>query len=622
MRFIRFAGGLACVLWLASPLPARPDAAEPLGATVHAGGTTFRVWAPFADSVSVAGTFNDWNTLANPLSAESNGIWSADVAGATNGSLYKFAIARGDHTQWRRDPRGVQVAGADQNSVIYDHAAFAWSAAPVPLPPRERMVIYEMHVGTFNDPDPGDAAVGTFTTAAAKVRYLCGLGINMIKVMPVAEYPGTHSWGYNPCDPFAVEADYGGPDALKTFIDTCHRYGIGVILDIVHNHWGPTELSLWQFDGWSENDRGGIYFYQDARGDTPWGPRPDYGRPEVRAFIRDNARAWLTEFRADGLRWDATAFMRNQYGNNNDPANDLAEGWRLLQEANDDTALAAPRAIRIAEDLRGNDWMTKPTAEGGAGFDSQWDGSFVDLVRPALETGSDAERNMDAVREAIVRQYGPDVFARIHYTESHDAVANGNQRVPSKIAPAAPDSYWARKRAALGAALVLTAPGIPMLFQGQEFLEDGWFRDDDPLDWSKLTAQAGTYRLYRDLLYLRTNLHNTTGGLSGPSVNVFHVNNADKLLAFHRWRDGGAGDDVVVVANFANRTWMPEDAYRIGLPRAGTWQVRFNSDRTRYGDDYGNIGPASVATQDIPYDGFPCSATISVAPYSVLILSR
>jgi 1,4-alpha-glucan branching enzyme len=105
-------------------------------------------------------------------------------------------------------------------------------------------------------------------------------------------------------------------------------------------------------------------------------------------------------------------------------------------------------------------------------------------------------------------------------------------------------------------------------------------------------------------------------------VNVFHVNNADKLLAFHRWRDGGAGDDVVVVANFANRTWMPEDAYRIGLPRAGTWQVRFNSDRTRYGDDYGNIGPASVATQDIPYDGFPCSATISVAPYSVLILSR
>ena len=157
---------------------------------------------------------------------------------------------------------------------------------------------------------------GTFDSAIEKFPYLKELGINAIEVMPIMEFSGDFSWGYNPSHPFAVESIYGGPDAFKRFVKAAHEHGIAVIVDVVYNHFGPADLDLWRFDGWSENDKGGIYFYNDRRSQTPWGEtRPDYGRGEVRQYLRDNALMWLEEYHVDGLRWDMIIYIKSIDGN-------------------------------------------------------------------------------------------------------------------------------------------------------------------------------------------------------------------------------------------------------------------------------------------------------------------
>ncbi len=149
-------------------------------------------------------------------------------------------------------------------------------------------------------------------------------------------------------------------------IKECHRQGLAVILDVVYNHFGPGDLDLWRFDGWTENDGGGIYFYNDWKAETPWGHnRPDYGRGEVRQFIRDNALMWLDEYHVDGLRYDATIYIRTIHGPGD---KDLPEGWGLLQWINGEIRQRFPGRIIIAEDLQDNEWLTKDIGAGGAGF--------------------------------------------------------------------------------------------------------------------------------------------------------------------------------------------------------------------------------------------------------------
>jgi 1,4-alpha-glucan branching enzyme len=203
------------------------------------------------------------------------------------------------------------------------------------------------------------------------------------------------------------------------------------------------------------------------------------------------------------------------------------------------------------------------------------------------------------------------------YTESHDEVATGKARLPEEIWPGKADSWPARKRSTLGAALVFTAPGIPMLFQGQEFLEAAW--DRVPLDWTRAQKYAGIANLYRELIRLRRNWYDHTRGLRGQHVAVFHVNDQDKLIAFHRWENGGPRDDVVVVANFANRAY---DSYRIGLPRPGTWRIRFNSDSSAYSRSFGNHPSVDVVADGGPTHGMPVSGNVGIGPYSALILSQ
>ncbi len=582
------------------------------------GAHRFTVWAPHADQVFLVGSFNDWNKKAHPLSRLPDGTWSVEVPGTKPGDEYRFRIVTGGKEFLRIDPYARRVTSSVGNAVILRPAPQRLPTGFTPAPLNE-IVIYEMHIGSFGrkakEPCPGD-----FDETIERLGHLKELGVNAIEVMPVAEFPGGFSWGYNPSFIFAVESDYGSPRTFMEFIDEAHRLGIAVIVDVVYNHLGPSDLDLWQFDGWNENGKGGIYFYNDWRAQTPWGEtRPDYGRKEVREYIGDNALMWVRDFGVDGLRWDMTAYVRNVHGRDDDPGADLADGWSLMQWVNSEVRNLRENAILVAEDLQCNPLLTKAQKDGGAGFSTQWDARFVHPLRAALSAADDSSLNLDAVRDAIVHRYYLNAFERVIYTESHDEVANGRARVPEEVDPGKASSWAAKKKSALGGAIVFTAPGVPMIFQGQEFLENDWFRDDDPLDWSKKKRFAGIFRLYQDLISLRLNRQGYTRGLCGQEVSTYHVNQDRKLIAYHRWDKGGPGDSVVAVANFSGQ---PQTEYVVGFPAEGDWVVRFNSDSKTYDPEFKDTGPATVHAAGPGQDGLPCKGRLSVAPYSFVLLSQ
>jgi 1,4-alpha-glucan branching enzyme len=586
-----------------------------MGSVLHPQGVSFRVWAPNAQRVSVIGSFNAWDGTKHPMEAEDRGCWYINIPEAKAGDQYRFLLSTPKSEFSRIDPYAREVTNSVGNAIVHD-PSFDWQGDDFYLANWNELVIYELHVGTFND-ETHINIPGKFPSISARLEHLKKLGVNAIQIMPIGEFAGERSWGYNPAHIFSVEISYGGPLAFKQFIKRAHQEGIAVILDVVYNHLGPSDLDLWQFDGWRENNRGGIYFYNDDRANTPWGEtRPDYGRGEVRQYLIDNILMWLNEYHIDGFRFDATQFIHTVDGSKE---RDLPEGWSLLQWINSEVAQKFPGRITIAEDLQNNEWLTKNVDTGGAGFCSQWDAMFVHPIRNAVITSEDSQRSLAAIRDAICYRYNDDAFDRVIYSESHDAVANGRARVPQEIAPNDPKGWYARKRSTLAAAMVFTAPGIPMLFQGQEFLEGGWFRDTVPVDWEQNEEFRGIVKLYRDLIRLRLNLDGFTKGLCGQFTQVYHLDEQRKLIAFHRWDQGGAADDVVVVANFFHDA---QDRHTIGFPAPGFWKLRFNSDWNGYNDDFQNYPSNGIVADSGYYDGLPYHGTVSIGPYSVLIFSQ
>lgn len=584
--------------------------AKKMGAHLSENGVNFRVWAPHADGVSVTGSFNDWQTTA--MTAEDGGNWFVEVKNASLGDEYKFAIKNGKQTLQKIDPYAREVTNSVGNSIVSDPNSFDWENDDFEMPPWNELIVYELHVGTFNRSDKNQA--GTFSDLEKKLEYLQWLGVNAIEIMPVAEFAGDISWGYNPAHIFAVESAYGGPDALRQLVKAAHQHGIAVIMDVVYNHFGPSDLDLWRFDGWGDNDKGGIYFYNDWRSKTPWGDsRPDYGRGEVRQFIHDNAMMWLEEYRMDGLRFDMTLFIRTVDGS---AENAIPEGWSLTQWINRDIRQKYPNKITIAEDLRTEAAITKPEAYGGANFSSQWDEAFVHPIREAISVPDDKQRDMRAVAAAIGHRYNNDAFERVVYTESHDEVANGKMRVVSEIDQQDPESFYARRRSALGAVLVFTSAGIPMIFQGQEFIARDWFDDTDPIDWDEAGRKDKITRLYHDLIQLRLNKAGNTAGLLGQQTDIFHIHDDDKVIAYRRAGDGG---DVVIVVNLSHKNW---DEYRIGFPSHGNWKCRFDSSSKFYAADGADEGIAQVTAVLAPYDRYTHSAGFPLPAYTAMIFSK
>jgi 1,4-alpha-glucan branching enzyme len=334
----------------------------------------------------------------------------------------------------------------------------------------------------------------------------------------------------------------------------------------------------------------------------------------VRDFILDGAFMWLSEYHMDGFRWDSVANIRAL-----DDADVVPMGRELLVAASDMTHAAKPGALAVAEDLKGLADITQTTSASGFGFDAQWDG-FGYTVDDNLALATDTDKSMTAIRDGLAFRYNDDPFQRVIYTENHDIVGNGGKRIPDRVDSADPTSVKARKGSMMGAALVLTSPGVPMLFEGQELLTTGAFTDTGPaIDWTRAQTYAPVLKYYRDLVALRRNLAGKSGGLLGANVNVFHVNDSAKVLGYHRWNAGGPGDDVVVILNFQNKAYA---SYDLGLPRGGTWHVLLNGDSKDYSSDFGGTVVGDIQAAAVARDSLGFSGAVPLAPYGVLILAQ
>lgn len=580
-----------------------------LGVVKHGEETEFRVWAPFAAAVSLAGTVCRDAEL--PMNNEGDGYWSLRLKGVEPGQNYVYRITTADKRSiTRNDPRAQQLTTSDAGASVIIDPNFDWENDTFTPPPSEKQIIYELHVGTFNRPDA--ATIGSFEDALEKLDYLVDLGVNVIELMPITSMAHSYGWGYAPNHLFSVENAYGGRHGLLTFVRECHKKGIAVLLDVVYNHFSG-ETDLWQFDGWSENGRGGIYFYNDERGDTPWGGRPDYGRPEVRQYILDNVAMWLTEYHLDGLRVDSTIYMRNTEGHDNDPAHDIPDAWYLLQDIVELAHKIKLSATIIAEDCANSAYVTKPRSQTGCGFDAQWELGFPHVLRDALGLTPNYARTLAGVRYELERTYNGDAFEKVVFSDSHDTAANGSVRINEAASSGDAADIHAREKTLLASAVTLTAPGIPMLLQGQEFLQEGSFNDWKELEWGKTETYSGMVLAHKHLIDLRLNRYRNTAGLLGQSTAVFHQDDSNSVLAYHRWDQGGAGDDVLMIVNFGDQV---HDMYQLCLPLAGTWQVRFNSTWKGYSPDFHQIDISEVTTEEGNL------ITVNLPAYAVLILSQ
>lgn len=580
------------------------------GANVDpAGGVTFRVWAPHAIAARVVGDFPEASVAMTPAAA---GSYAAHIAGAKDGSHYTFefdspsdgeAGATIDTVQ-RVDPYCREVSLDQKTCTVRAPSGYAWpSAAPFVRPAREKAIVYEMHVG-------GITEGGTLNAARAKLADLADLGVTVVELMPVQAFGGTaKGWGYNPHLWMAPKPDYGSADDLRAFVAEAHRLGLAVWIDYVVNHYdGWSKAPLRCFDGYCPPEGAGIYFFgQGPYANTDWGPRPDYSQRAVADMFVAAAEQWLTEYRGDGFRWDSTANIRALDGSGSVPG-----GKELLMRAND--RIHQLGGTSVAEDWKGLASITSSTtppagsdaSNAGYGFDAQWDGFGWNAMAQLVEA-NDAARDMGVVASALTGGYGGDPFARVLWLETHDTVGNGGARLPVRIDSAAPASWATRKRVLLGGTLLMTTPGVPMLFMGEEFLATGGFTDPPtPLETPSAAGQK-VRAFYKDVIALRRSLDD----LSSPTVSVFHRNDTNKVIGFARGK-------LRVVMNFKNKAYTE---YDVGVPSAGPWKILLNTESTAYGDDFGAGQTGSVTAVTGAKDGEAFSLPLALAPYSAMVLS-
>ncbi|MGD8453563.1 MAG: alpha-amylase family glycosyl hydrolase [Phycisphaerae bacterium] len=587
----------------------------PLGATPTSdGGAVFKVWAPTISSAQVKGGWNGWSTGTTMTHLGS--YFVAHVPAAQSGTRddpqanYKYVF---NGSMYRPDPRARALhPGNNYNAVCVDPFAYDWVSNDYETPAFEDMIIYQLHVGTFagrNDPFGSTWNPSRYWDVMDRVAYLQELGVTAVQFCPITEFPWDWSAGYNPVSQWAVESAYGHPHEVKMMVDALHQAGIGAIFDVVWNHNATSDDFLWDFVG-------SQCYYDSTPVQTWWGPQMDFDRSEVREYLVDSMLYWLEEYRADGFRFDGTDFM-NAYQE--------ANGWLIMQQANDWINRRFADKIAIAEQLPTDPWVTYNTGSGGAGFDAQYHMQFRDALRGAILDAASGDPNMWAVRNAI---YATDTnlapSQRINYIELHDEAwpDSGGQRLVRTIDPTWPhDSVYAKGRTKLGEGLVLFTPGIPAILMGTEWLEDTDFGagdwDNDPenrINWEMKTAHAGIFRYYRDAIAVRKSNGALRANAGYQVYHVYHVNDGDNVLAMQRWDT--SGNVIVLVANFNNNTFYN---YQIGMPNEGTWYELISSQSAGYeGSGQGN--PGGIQTSGDDYDGFAQSAYLTLPGMSLLVL--
>jgi 1,4-alpha-glucan branching enzyme len=622
----------------------------PMGANLIADGATFRVWAPHAHSVHVIGDFNDRRRNdASLLTRDAHGHWRGFIPGVRDRQRYLFYVVGDGGEGPKRDPYARELQTPFPSDCIIRKTDFPWHESGYVTPKFHDFVIYQLHVGTFFTPNLPQKA-GTFLDVARKIPYLAELGITALQMMPIQEFQTQFSQGYNGTDYFSPEMDFAVEDGdlppyvaevnrlldakglqryrvedlhgemnqLKALVDLCHLHGLAVILDVVYNHAGGEfgDESLYFFDRQSSQGghRDSLYFTDKGHAG---GLVFDFGKPEVRDFLIQNAKFFLDEYRVDGFRYDQVSVI-DQDG--------APHGWRFCQDLTSTLRHHRPSLLEKAEYWNVNPYVVKWPPEG-VGFDTSLTDGLRLAVRNVIGNASAPdERPLDMT--GLARSLWPEGFYAhwqfVQGPENHDIVYNSReQRIARLGDPSNPRSWFGRSRARVGTGICLTAPGIPMLFMGQEFLEDKQWSDDFHqnllLHWAGLDAgdkqMIDHLRFTRELIHLRWRYP----GLRGPGFRVVHVHDQNRVLAFHRWVEG-EGHDVIVIIHLApfNRF-----GYRIGFPGEGEWQEVFNSDVYENWVNPNSAGNGGrIYAEPLPLHDFGYSAALVLPDNSLLVFAR
>ncbi|MCU0491290.1 MAG: malto-oligosyltrehalose trehalohydrolase [Chloroflexaceae bacterium] len=590
----------------------------PIGAQTDPTGTRFRLWADKARRVEVLLYNGERVSARHALTSEAEGYFSAHVPGVRPGTRYAYSIDGGPP---RPDPASrFQPEGVHGPSEVVDPNAFAWSDSAWPGLQRDSLVIYEVHIGTAT-PE------GTFEAFIPHLDDVRDLGATAIELMPVADFPGERNWGYDGVNMFAPTRAYGGPDGLRRLVNAAHQRGLGVILDVVYNHFGPDGNYLRDF---SEH-------YFTARHITPWGEALNFdsgSNGPVRQFYINNALMWAHEYHMDGLRFDATDKILDD-----SPTYILTELAARLHES-----LPPGRSfLCIAENDENNPAIARPADEGGWGFDGIWADDFHHQVRVALAgdreahfgdySGSMADLaatlqqgwfycgqlspNRGFQRGAPCGDLPPRAF--VYCIQNHDQVGNRalGERLHHSVSPAA-------YRAA--SALLLLSPATPLLWMGQEWAASTpfqYFTDHNPelgklvtegrrkefqkfaafagqevpdpqdprtferskLRWEERTQRqhGGVLQLYRDLLSMRQH-HPALQQRARGSFGVAPLGTTSLALRY----SPPDGEQLLLVVNFCDSLELDLAAQQLSAPPPGRrWAVQLNSEDRRYNGDDG-----------------------------------
>jgi 1,4-alpha-glucan branching enzyme len=639
----------------------------PMGATLLSnGGATFRVWAPRAGSVYLNGTFGGVQlvdqTDALLMSKDASGYWTGFLPQTQEGDLYHFWVNGAGSIGYKRDPYARQLAYdlpfPTCSCIIRSGTAYPWHDSDFVTPDFTNMIVYQLHIGTYAIQTPGIAS--TFLDIIGKIPYLVSLGINTLQPLPTVETETDPSLGYDGADYFSPDFPYvvtdpsalaqylttingllqakgrsplalndivSGPAQLKALVDLCHVYGIAFIFDVVYNHAGgfspnnlPDDQCLYFFDRAVTGDNNNsLYFTNEDRGTG--GLSFALWNNDVCQFLINNAVYYVEEFHADGFRYDEISDLISM---------NCATGWTFCQDLTNTLRFIQPRLLQNAEFWpgevancpRSSQSIVSSVASGGAGFDVLQHDGLRSALRTAVQSssyGQNAAINFDSIAGTLYPAGFAHAWQTVPCVENHDIVKVGqDQRVPVLADSSDPQSWYARSRTRFAMGVLLTAPGIPQIFMGQEFLEDKQW------DWnpksSNLLSMSGPValdhlRFTQDLIRLRWN----HPALRGDNVNPFHVHNANRVIAYHRWIEG-TGQDVIVVATLSETTWYN---YSIGFPIPGPWAEVFNSDVY---DNFvnpivaGNSG--GISASGPPLQGFPASASIVIPANGLVVFAR
>ncbi len=646
--------------------PSRVGRTSDMGATVTPDGTGFRTWAPNAHAVFVAAASRlaaaqvpGWQPeAADALAPLGDGSWGGFIAGVGDGDPYMFYIRGAGSSGWKRDPYARELtqtpAFPASFCVVRDPATYPWHDQGWMPPAFSDLIIYQLHIGTWWAQDAAGADVratqgGSFLSAIEKLPHLRGLGITAVQLLPVQEFETRFSMGYNGVDYFSPESEYlavpadlprhlanvnamlagfgkpalaaadlaSGVNQLKCLIDLCHLHGIAVILDLVYNHAGGgfDANSIWFYDRQANGNLNNSLYFTDQG----WagGEIFAYWNQWVSQFLIDNARFFLTEYRIDGIRYDEVRVIENNGGRT------------FCQDLTQTVRATSAGAIQIAEYWNPDRPSAVAPPAAGLGFDAELGDGLRDALRGLLGQaagGASAPLDLSSVAGALTTPAGfSDAWRIVQCLENQDLTYAGHDgagRVPMLADASDRRSWYARSRSRLATALLLTAPGIPALFMGEEFLEDKDWSDNRGAGgliwWDGLTAADPSMRDFlrcaADLIALRR----THPALRSNGARVSRSANYDRVIVLHRWVPG-LGQDVVVVASLDE---SPKHDYWIGLPFAGAWREVCNTD---FYDTFPNpnvVGNGGgVIAWGGPLDGFAASAPVTLPANGVVILT-